>query len=313
MWLRSRCCGTSLVFLSLALLSAVARAYPTSLPVRVAGLKDAAQIVTAGDTTCALRKNGRVMCWGDYAGLFGTGKVRAQSLPGLVPGLSDVLQIAGGSSRLCATHLDGRVSCWSRDAPKPVPGIDSAVQVAVGSDHACARLRSGHVVCWTDQAEAPLEVAQLANAVWLAAADARTCAARKNGEVVCWGAIEVPAQGCEPWKSATPKRVLSGSPPVALGAELSCAVKEATLACEAQCETVRVRGVKDALHLALHAHAGCVVGSTGTLHCFGGDIRAWGPWARAADTDQAVALPGISGAVQASLGTFKRVRPDQVR
>src|SRR5689334_19791566 len=68
------------------------------------------QIAAKADYGCAVRANGRVLCWGgDY-------------FHGL----------------------------WTEPLPLPreIAGVDDAVQIGAGDMHACARRRNGSVVCW---------------------------------------------------------------------------------------------------------------------------------------------------------------------
>ncbi len=130
-------------------------------------LKDVTALAAGQAHTCALKKDGTVVCWGmnDLGQLGRTPPLGGGGDGALVAvaGLTDVVAIGAGYYHTCAVHRDGGVSCFGsnhqgelgRPAAKPpqvkperVPGITSAVQVACGEWHSCAALQSGSVMCW---------------------------------------------------------------------------------------------------------------------------------------------------------------------
>ena len=129
--------------------------------VRVRGLDDAQQIAAAGDSTCAIRKTGTVVCWGsgehDQLG-DGTASVRAQPVP--VPGIDDAKAIALSRKNACVLTDGGEVRCWGYLSmlldkqsygslpPTRIPGVSDATIIAIGDDVGCAVQRSGKLVCW---------------------------------------------------------------------------------------------------------------------------------------------------------------------
>ena len=86
-------------------------ATPAATPVAVASLDDAVAVAAGASFTCALKRGGRVACWGD-----------------------------NGSGQLALT---GRAEALS---PELVPGVEGASALATGAFHACARVGS-HPVC----------------------------------------------------------------------------------------------------------------------------------------------------------------------
>lgn len=81
-------------------------------PIYVAGLDDATRVAVGGDFACALRKSGKVACWGhnDHGqlGTPGTGGPK----PRTIPGLEGVTALDAGWSQACAVTAAGTVRCW---------------------------------------------------------------------------------------------------------------------------------------------------------------------------------------------------------
>ncbi|TMQ11760.1 MAG: hypothetical protein E6J90_33785, partial [Deltaproteobacteria bacterium] len=141
-------------------------------------------------TTCALKTDGSVWCWG-----AGTRTPASLALPA-----GDVAQIELGGDGICARYAGGDVYC----APDPhqpmakVPDV-AALQLSVGGGHACAVTTDQHVKCWGMNGSGELgdgtrvmsttavTVAQLAGVRQVAAGVASTCVITDAGAVWCWG------------------------------------------------------------------------------------------------------------------------------
>ncbi len=202
---------------------------PTLAPVLVGGgsLVGVRQIALGESHSCALRDDGRVLCWGfNNYGQLGIGS-NTGTTPNAVPtlindsSLVNVRQIALGRAHSCALRDDGRVLCWGYnrygqlgnganvgfDAPNPIPAeVDSSAlvgvrQLALGRDHSCALRDDGRVLCWgynnygqlgsaaTDPTSTPVLVdgGLLVSVRQVAAGESHTCALRDDGRVLCWG------------------------------------------------------------------------------------------------------------------------------
>ncbi len=135
--------------------------------------------VSAGDHhTCALRSDGRVLCWGDGSdGQLGDGS----SSPGhlrTVPTrvrqgdryLTGVRAMAAGGDHTCAVKGDGSVWCW---------GSGSLGQLGDGD------LGAGHHR--TKATRVRRGSGYLARASEIAAGPYHTCASRTDGSAWCWG------------------------------------------------------------------------------------------------------------------------------
>jgi len=185
------------------------------------------QLATRGGHTCALHRDGTVLCWGDNRwGQLGDGSTTERHSPVVVPGLTHVVELATGDdfrlgSHTCARLSDGTVRCWGangngqlgdgttaeRHSPVVVSGLTGVAGLATGGGYTCARLNDGTVRCWgmnrygelgdgtTTERHGPVAVPGLANVVELATGyDAifeeggHTCARLSDGSVQCWGA-----------------------------------------------------------------------------------------------------------------------------
>ena len=191
---------------------------PSSAPVEVVSLLDATQIAVGERATCALRRTGNVVCWGNNAeGILAVGSdAQYVTVPQEVVGLSDVRMVSGGGTHFCAVVGEaGIVRCWGRDdwgelgdgLPTGVSKIvvDVALtaveEVRAGFRSSCARLQSGAVRCWGQNSDglhgigslggstaAPNTSALLSSAA--AALDLRwgfAGASLTSGGLQCWG------------------------------------------------------------------------------------------------------------------------------
>ncbi|MDF4004303.1 RCC1 domain-containing protein [Luteibacter sp. PPL552] len=112
---------------------------------RIAGVEQAAAVVSGRVQDCALLRTGKVSCWSYDA--------QSQMLPAAALPLEHVTAVSSGDSLTCALTEAGEVSCWSDPYTNAagitkVAGLNDASMIAVGGDHACALLRGGSVRCW---------------------------------------------------------------------------------------------------------------------------------------------------------------------
>jgi alpha-tubulin suppressor-like RCC1 family protein len=71
------------------------------------------KLSTAGDHTCGLRRDGRVLCWGaNGEGELGDGTANDSALPVAVVQLPRAVDIAAGGIHTCAVDRAGTVWCW---------------------------------------------------------------------------------------------------------------------------------------------------------------------------------------------------------
>ena len=192
-------------------------------PVQVMGVEDATQIVAGGSFTCALRRDGTVLCWGSNTeGQMGDGTTGAdRPRPGPVAGAERVTQLTAGAGHACALLRDETVLCWGWNRfaqigdgteggfPRAtrVLGLSAGVQIDAGWSHTCARRRDGTLLCWGfneggqigdgtrgDMANrpSPTPVLGLRDALDVAAGATRSIARTAPDDLWVWGRNEEP-------------------------------------------------------------------------------------------------------------------------
>jgi alpha-tubulin suppressor-like RCC1 family protein len=241
-------------------------------PVAVVGLRQPVQLTAGESHACALEQGGTVQCWGDARdGQIGSDAQHGFARPLPIAPLGPAARVAAGASHVCALATTGVVDCWGRNTegelgdgksgsrikPVRVAGLEHVVDLAAGHHHTCARQQSGRVWCWGDnhggqlgqgagtapKRGTPVEVPGLRDVVELAGGGDHTCARLRSGRAMCWGSNAAGQLGLR-----------------------------ATVARAA--EPTAVRGMGDAVDLALAATATCALRKTGELACVGASLHA---------------------------------------
>src|ERR1700687_2758122 len=189
----------------------------SSAPVPVTGLSSGiSAVATGGYHTCALTRDGRVLCWGyNYYGQLGDGTTN-NSLTPISTGLSSpVSAIATGEVHSCALTTGGGVLCWGGNTdlqlgngqavgvstPVAAVGLSSGiVAVATGVAHSCALTSGGDVLCWGEDSDGqlgigtfgtssavPLRTQLSSAAASISTRKDHTCALTTSGGAMCWG------------------------------------------------------------------------------------------------------------------------------
>ncbi|CAN5897868.1 hypothetical protein BH20PSE1_BH20PSE1_08610 [soil metagenome] len=131
---------------AVALLSAAAGARVSVVPwvvfplllgitVVVQAYTAATTLTAGGKHTCALRFDGRVVCWGTLASPFS----------------HHFVQLSAGFEHTCGLRSDGAVTCWGHnDLGQAAPPSGGFTEVSAGQSHTCGIRPGGRVECWGD-------------------------------------------------------------------------------------------------------------------------------------------------------------------
>lgn len=171
----------------------------TSAGVQVRGLARVVDVEVADDLACALRVDGRVLCW----------KTARPEQATVVRGVEEVVDLQVEEKFACVRTRGGEVRCWGANgalqlgeaagqehvsAPRRVAGLPRVTDVRVGGRHACAWRPGGALWCWgnpdgfapaTDDWVRPRRVARRVRRALLGGS--ATCAERSAGRFECRG------------------------------------------------------------------------------------------------------------------------------
>jgi len=257
-------------------------------PVIPLGHVGALAVDTYEQSTCAVEADHSVSCWGAGSSLTSGGSA-----------LTDATSLAIDDYHACALRSGGTVSCWGSggsgqlgnadtsdsQTPVDVTGISDATQITGGSSFNCALRSGGTIACWgyggygrlgngdDTNSSTPVAVTGINDAVSIAAGETHVCAARASGIVSCWGGGPNGQLGNgDTNNSSTP---------------------------------VDVTSIDDAAAVAAGPYNSCAVRQNGAVACWGeGDNGQLAFDTDSADSSVAVAIPGITDAVAAAVGTY---------
>ena len=196
-------------------------AWMSPTPVPVAGLADATQLAAFGRLTCAVRRNGQVVCWGMPARVADRQPpaVGPRAGPRPLSDIDDAVAVAVGADHLCILDQTGQMRCGGFAVAGAGPGATLAPelrgvlgpeqqvrQLAAGAEHDCALTAGGEVYCrgrhWLAapgtpgslgpprpalDTSAPILVPGLSGVVQITAGASHSCARLDDGTVYCWG------------------------------------------------------------------------------------------------------------------------------
>lgn len=160
---------------------------PALYPRRIGSLDDWATVSAGEYHTCAIRKSGKLYCWGfDNFGQVGEGQTTIPlDVPVHIGSLDDWATVAAGNNHTCGARKNGKLYCW---------GWNSDNQLGdEGSGTASAPRRIGALDDWAS----------------LSGGRAHTCGIRKGGSLYCWGR-DTEGQvgdGTNPTPAKTPRRI----------------------------------------------------------------------------------------------------------
>lgn len=269
-----------------------------------------AQIALGHNRACAVRVDGRVVCWG--AGIDDINENPSGAAPALVVGLVDAVEVAGDLARWCARRRSGEVRCWDQ-------GLRTGAVEATGVaelDGRCARKTDGSVSCWDEADGRPTfhDVAML-GPVRALGHGTTPCAVHADGSVSCWGdgsQHQLPGDAGAGQGEAPPVRLpgLSGVDEVGTSAFApSCARAGPRVWCwggegSERYRPALLRGVANATHLAVGEYHSCALTSGGRVSCWGANASGQlGRTREALDESAApVAVRDVTGAVEVAVG-----------
>ncbi len=100
-------------------------------PTQVLGINDAVAVAAGGWSTCAIRSDRSVWCWGHgERGTLGDGNASNSATPVEVSGIDQARAVAVGRWHACVTRSDSSLWCWGDISWGGAPGGDQATPVA---------------------------------------------------------------------------------------------------------------------------------------------------------------------------------------
>lgn len=197
------------------------------------------RLAVAGNHTCAIRYDRRVVCWGaNNHGQLGLGDARMRDTPTVVTSLTDVTQVAVGTNHSCVLQRSGQVWCWGdnrfgqsagsttqQTTPMRVSALSNVMKIAAGGNTTCALQSDGYLICWgAEIGDVPsfTPIRAVSDVADMAIGYAHACAVQITGTVYCWGDHHYSQNGIS--MSAQPVQIV-GVPlirSVAVGVDHSC-------------------------------------------------------------------------------------------
>lgn len=214
------------------------------------------QVNSGNSTTCALRTNNLVSCWGqNNYGQLGDGSTDPSDDPVQVSGL-EAVDLAVGNAFACAIRTDDTGACWgyngygqlgdgtngNTSAPTDVSLVTDFVQIVAGQTHTCGLRANGDVMCWGDNSwgqsgvengesryTEPTLVEGLEDVESLHTGYGHTCALHTDATISCWGYNNAGQLGDNTTENrARPERVpgITDVVSVALGQAHTCVLRD---------------------------------------------------------------------------------------
>ena len=219
------------------------------------GMRQAKSVSAGGNTTCTVRLDTTVWCWGTIdTTIDANGSIvrTNSSTPTQLP-IVNAQSVAVGESHSCVLLRDGATWCWGSnrygqlgnglktDSVSPVLVVGHTfTSIDVGTQYSCGVDTSHAVWCWGSNAYhrlgirstrsqfTPVRVPKVtANSV--ATGDAFTCVINTNQKIQCWGRNQYGQLGTLAGTSRISPITVSIKNPVSLvlGSEFACATTQA--------------------------------------------------------------------------------------
>lgn len=145
------------------------------------------RVVAASAHTCALRNDGKLLCWGsNRSGQLGTGSLEDSVTPAILSGLKWVADFAAGGDNTCAIDTSGSLKCW---------GANDQGQLGIGEAGAP---RTTPTYFWSSY-----------DSLAIAVGNGTICTYEEDGSIECAGASQAGQLGPDQWEPVSYPLVLS--------------------------------------------------------------------------------------------------------
>jgi alpha-tubulin suppressor-like RCC1 family protein len=141
-------------------------------PAQTGTFSDWKELDVGQDSSCGVRSNGSLWCWGDdsFGQLGAAPSSQAVTVPAQVGAQTDYARVSIDTFSACALTNGGTVACWGRNAegqlglgdsadryaPTQVGTLTSWTSVSVGRFHSCFAQAGGSIYCTGDDSAGEL-------------------------------------------------------------------------------------------------------------------------------------------------------------
>ncbi|MES2611793.1 MAG: regulator [Pseudomonadota bacterium] len=188
---------------------------PSAQATYVEGLYGVVRVAAGNGSTCGVKGDGTVWCYGSGSQLTAPGGMGPAPGTGtMLQGISDAVDVSLFDGHGCVLRKTGAIACWGSNAkgelgtaasttpgtvPVEVPGLGGVAKVvAVGDGYSCALLDTGTVKCWganasgmgtvqTPPTPSSGAVLGISDGIDISAGQQHACAVLDGGYVNCWG------------------------------------------------------------------------------------------------------------------------------
>jgi alpha-tubulin suppressor-like RCC1 family protein/endonuclease/exonuclease/phosphatase family metal-dependent hydrolase len=173
------------------------------------------RVSAGGGTTCGIKKNQRLFCWGvNHRGQIGDGSTKPRLRPTVVAKSKSWTSVSASWFNTCGITKQTKLYCWGDNAagqigdggkaklrtkPTLVKKGKNWASVSVGSRFVCATKKSGELFCWGGNLfgqlghgsyagkSKPARVGTGGGWAEVSTSWTHTCARNTSGAVYCWG------------------------------------------------------------------------------------------------------------------------------